>query len=271
MAYSAAQELSSIAFDKIIGGALDAVVKAQNNAAMTTVNFIKEIGFTGDKPTTVEFKYEKETAPAYRTYQIKIDNGGSNYSPDEAITLKVGDVTLASSIILKDGVITEVRIENTANLSGVSTDSDITVTSAVGTGASLKLTVSTTPAVTQKMNMEIPLLTMLPIPNIRIANTDIEFNVKINSINTTSESSDTTTNFKNETNAGYRSWWSGVNVNTSFNTSVASQKKSSSTEEIKKEFSLQIKIHAVQDEMPAGIAKVLDILEENMNSRPVLE
>lgn len=45
MAYSAGQELSSLAFDKIIGGALDAVVKAQNDASMTTVSFIKTVGF----------------------------------------------------------------------------------------------------------------------------------------------------------------------------------------------------------------------------------
>lgn len=271
MAYSAAQELSSIAFDRIIGGALDAVVKAQNNAAMTTVNFIKNVGFTNGKPTTVEFKYEKELAPASRVYRVEVTNGGKGYNPDEVLLLKVGDKVLQSNVRLEGDVIKEVVINDTTNLAGVVTNSDITVSGGAGSGAQLKLFIDATPAITQKMNMEIPLLTMLPIPNIRIANTDIEFNVKINSINTTNESSETNTSFKNETSVGYKSWWSSVNANTSFNTSVASQKKSSQTEEIKKEFSLQIKIHAVQDEMPAGIAKVLDILEENMNSRPVLE
>lgn len=260
-----------MAFDRIIGGALDAVVKAQNNAAMTTVNFIKNVGFTDGKPTTVEFKYEKELAPANRVYQVKVESAGQGYKPDEVLLLKVGDIVLQANVQLEDGAIKEVVLNDTTNLSGVKATSDINVSGGTGTGAALKLVVDSTPAITQKMNMEIPLLTMLPIPNIRIADTDIQFNVKINSINTTSESSDTNTTFKNETNVGYKSWWSSVNANTSFNTSVASQKKSSSTEEIKKEFSLQIKIHAVQDEMPAGIAKVLDILEENMNSHPVLE
>lgn len=45
MAYSAGQEISSLAFDKIIGGALDAVINAQNNSSLTTVRFIKSVGF----------------------------------------------------------------------------------------------------------------------------------------------------------------------------------------------------------------------------------
>ena len=46
------QELSSIDFESMIGGPLVAVINAQAQAAMTTVNFIKEVGFK--KPSAME-------------------------------------------------------------------------------------------------------------------------------------------------------------------------------------------------------------------------
>ena len=70
------KELSSIDFASLIGGPLNAVVKAQAQAAMTTVSFIKEVGFkkvdtefeAGDNSATedpiyVTFKYPKEIVP----------------------------------------------------------------------------------------------------------------------------------------------------------------------------------------------------------------
>jgi len=68
------QELSSIDFASMLGGPLMAVVDAQAKAAMSSVNFIKAVGFkagtskdpeatdTGE-PIYVSFKYPKEVAP----------------------------------------------------------------------------------------------------------------------------------------------------------------------------------------------------------------
>ncbi|HBK93535.1 MAG TPA: hypothetical protein DDZ69_00750, partial [Porphyromonadaceae bacterium] len=43
-----AAELGSIDFATIIGGPLDACVKAQSNASISTVSFINEVGFETD-------------------------------------------------------------------------------------------------------------------------------------------------------------------------------------------------------------------------------
>src|ERR1044072_2397731 len=74
------QELSTIDFASRLGGPLIAAVNAQAQAAMSAVNFIKEVGFkklpvppgqngqdptsgeTGD-PIYVKFKYPKELSP----------------------------------------------------------------------------------------------------------------------------------------------------------------------------------------------------------------
>ncbi len=57
-------ELSSLDFSSLIGGPLNAVIKAQALAAQTSVDFIKAVGFTADtngneSPTMVEFSYKK--------------------------------------------------------------------------------------------------------------------------------------------------------------------------------------------------------------------
>jgi len=61
-------ELNNIDFDKMIGGPLQAVIKAQSDAAMNTINFIKEVGFETDSAGNVtgvrkvNFKYENTKA-----------------------------------------------------------------------------------------------------------------------------------------------------------------------------------------------------------------
>jgi hypothetical protein len=58
-------ELSSINFESMIGGPLSAVIKAQAQAAVTSVDFIKAVGFDSDDegnvtaPVMVTFSYDK--------------------------------------------------------------------------------------------------------------------------------------------------------------------------------------------------------------------
>ncbi len=58
-------ELSSIDFSAMIGGPLSAVVKAQADSAVTSVDFIKAVGFNSDDegnvtdPVMVTFAYDK--------------------------------------------------------------------------------------------------------------------------------------------------------------------------------------------------------------------
>ncbi|WP_083426188.1 DUF2589 domain-containing protein [Tenacibaculum todarodis] len=55
-----AAELGSIDFENLIGGPLNACVTAQANASMSTVNFIKEVGFEDDGTLRmVDFSYTK--------------------------------------------------------------------------------------------------------------------------------------------------------------------------------------------------------------------
>lgn len=61
-------ELAALDFESMIGGPLNAVIKAQAQSAVTSVDFIKAVGFDSDEdgkisgPTMVTFKYKKPVA-----------------------------------------------------------------------------------------------------------------------------------------------------------------------------------------------------------------
>jgi Protein of unknown function (DUF2589) len=96
----------------------------------------------------------------------------------------------------------------------------------------------------------IPLLAMLPIPSLRIEHVIIDFNVKLNSVQSASASDELGVNA--EVSAG----WGPV----SLKVSASYQRKTATNVEVKKEYSLNVNVKAVQDEMPAGLEKILNML-----------
>lgn len=290
--YNPGQEISSLDFGAIIGGSLNAVVKAQSQSAQTTVDFIKNVGFQKkietdekgntfetDVPINVAFSYDKEVSPsqvlAQQSYSVVIDekNKGAGYKESDVknYELKAGGIELPlESIELNGEGLKKVTLgkvpENISLEDGTALTLTYTGTQKPTKEAKLTLKVTTSylnvPAVTQKMQIQVPILTMMPIPFIKIDNADIDFNVKINSVSTTS------TDQKSETkgSASVRSNWF---VKADLSASFSNQKSSTSTEEVKKDYSLNIKVHAAQDDMPAGVSRILDMLEETIKAQPV--
>lgn len=185
------QELSSINFQAMIGGPLNAVIKAQAQSAQTSVDFIKSVGFNAPdaqtdpgKPTMVTFEYDK---------------------------------------------IIEVRA------------ADGTITP---TATPFKLTV--------------PILTMLPIPYIRVEEVTIDFNAKINSV----AESTTTSSSELAASLGVKAGWGPVSAE--LKCSYSNKKSSSATNKVERTYSLIIHVRAVQDELPAGLEKLLGVLENSI-------
>lgn len=213
------QELSSIDFASMLGGPLTAVINAQAQAAMSTVNFIKEVGFhkpaqeqvAGGNTATMEpiyvtFKYPKEIAP----YQPRIPAQAADPANNVPARAEVAAV----------------------------------------------------PAVYQTQELSVPILTMLPIPFIRIDSTTIDFNAKINSV----EYQKTDTNLKVDASLEAKAGWlwgsAKLNVSTSY------QRSTSQGTNVDRTYSMAVHIKAVQDEMPAGMEKLLGVLENAITSQP---
>lgn len=189
---SIGQELSSIDFQSMIGGPLNAVVKAQAQSAQTSVDFIKSVGFNPPnaaadpgKPTMVTFEYDKFTEEKNK-------------------------------------------------------DTGVIV-----------------PKITP-MKLTVPILTMLPIPFIRVEEVTIDFNAKINSV------AESTTASSSELNAslGVKGGWGPVSAE--LKCSYSNKKSTSATDKTERTYSLVIHVRAVQDELPAGMEKLLGVLENNI-------
>ncbi|MEY4588566.1 MAG: hypothetical protein RL497_642 [Pseudomonadota bacterium] len=190
------QELSSIDFQSMIGGPLNAVIKAQAQSAQTSVDFIKSVGFNAadaatdpGKPTMVTFTYDKPIE-----------------SKDSA------------------GVIT----------------------------------VTPTP-----FHLTVPILTMLPIPFIRVEEVTIDFNAKINSV----QESTTTSSSDLNVSLGVKAGWGPVSAE--LKCSYSNKKSTSATDKTERTYSLVIHVRAVQDELPAGMEKLLGVLENSIKEVPV--
>jgi hypothetical protein len=210
------QELSSINFEDMLGGPLIAVVNAQAKAAISSVNFIKQVGFkksndpqspdgtSVDEPIYVTFKYPKELAP---------------YQPGVPAKPADGD---------KPAVPAQPAV----------------------------------PAVVEIQQLTVPILTMLPIPFIRIEETTIDFNAKINSVEYTKTDESIGVDASLEASAGWG--WGSAKLKVA----VSYKKSTESGSNVERTYSMAVHIKAVQDEMPAGMEKLLGILESAIRGQP---
>jgi hypothetical protein len=233
------QELASIDFASMLGGPLIAAVNAQAQAAMSAVNFIKEVGFkklpvppgqngqdpdkaeTGD-PIYVKFKYPKELSP---------------YVP-------------AVKAVAAIPAVVEVRDAN-GNITTPASPAVPAVPAQDAIDAKYEI-----------QQLEVPILTMLPIPYLRIEDVTIDFNAKIDSVEFTKLDESLKIDASTEASAGWV--WGSAKLNVS----VGYQRNTQQGTNVQRTYSMAVHIRAVQDEMPAGMLKVLDILESNMRSQP---
>jgi hypothetical protein len=269
--YNPGTELSSIDFGGMIGGPLNAVIEAQAKAALSSVDFIKSVGFDEEKnPIYASFKYPKEVSPYQagnkgQIISIAITSAGSGYTSAPTVTITGGEGAGATATAeVSDGKLTSITIANAG--SGYTGAPTIEITGGEGTGATATATVGTAdpvPAQYQEMKMEVPLLTMLPIPFVRIDEATIDFNAKINSM----ESQSSSNSFGIKGSLEVKQRWLGGSAK--LKVSASYKRKSQQGSTVEKTYTMAVHVKAVQDEMPAGMEKVLGILEDAMKFTPV--
>jgi hypothetical protein len=205
-----AQEISSIDFESMIGGPLIAVVNAQAQAAMSTVNFVKQVGF---KPGVKE---------------------GAN-DPTNPVTPGVGEPIYVTFRYHRQ----------------------------VPGGESSDIPPKPLPPEMQEMELSVPILTMTPVPFIRVADTKIEFKAKIDSIER--KQIDTSVNVAGELEA--KIGWAFLSAHLKINASY--QRSTKEESQITRSYSMDVNVHAVQDEMPGGLERILSILEASTQAAPI--
>lgn len=116
----------------------------------------------------------------------------------------------------------------------------------------------------QEYSLTVPFLAITPIPYIRIDEMTIDFNAKLTDAVTRNTSSDFT--LSSSVSASYSAFWSPVKVDA--RVSATFNHKSATTQHSQREYSMQIHVRAVQDEMPSGMSRMLDMLEQAIKEVP---
>ena len=110
----------------------------------------------------------------------------------------------------------------------------------------------------EQFSLTVPLLSIVPIPSIRIDEMTIDFKAKL----TDAVRRNTSSSFQlNSSVSGkYSSFWSPLKLE--FRVSSTYKTNSSRQASQKREYTMDIHVRAVGDELPQGTLKILDILED---------
>jgi Protein of unknown function (DUF2589) len=112
--------------------------------------------------------------------------------------------------------------------------------------------------VVKEFKLTVPLLAITPIPYLRIDEMTIDFSAKLtDAIERKTESA---FSLSTSVSGKYSAFWSPIKLE--FRTSATFATKTATAASEHREYRLDIHVRAVQDEMPPGLAKVLDILED---------
>lgn len=205
MATQIIQDLQAMPFGAMIGGPLSACIEAQKEAALTTVEFIRNVGFAKKEVT---------------------ENGKTK----EVISDEVINVTFMY------------KREN------------------------------------NMVELTVPLLTIVPIPFIAIDTVNINFKATLNMAQRDkSKESDVENSYQNsrktDTGKGVNVGWGHAEVNRSYSSmygSVSTKKDSVSTQtsSYSVEATIDINVVAHQESMPAGMSKVLEMLNQAIFLQP---
>ena len=177
--------LQGLPFDNLIGGPLSACIQAQNDAAMTSINFINNVCLNEDKETG-------EKSAVYVSFSF-IQNG-------------------------------------------------------------------------RKVVINVPMIAIVPIPYIAINSIDISFKATVNGVE--SESSSTETEYESKGNKkSTRKTGLFRKKTTTINSTFSTKRDSKSTQDSKfsVEATIDVAVHAGQESMPAGMAKILEMLGAAMD------
>jgi hypothetical protein len=128
----------------------------------------------------------------------------------------------------------------------------------------------------QLATLSVPILTIVPIPYIRIDEMTIDFTAKIMEQQVQKQSStDESTSASSSGGSGSLNigfWWWGASSSFNYNASYSSKhsQSASTASKYQTEYTVNVHVRAVQDDLPAGLSRVLSILADGIKESRVL-
>lgn len=121
------------------------------------------------------------------------------------------------------------------------------------------------------VQLNVPLLTIVPIPYIAIQNVDINFKANISASSSSVQESSSSQSIDAGADIKAKAGWGPFSVEANMKANYSSKKDSKATQDSRYsvEYTMDVAVKAGQDSMPAGLAKVLELLGSAMDvSKP---
>lgn len=115
--------------------------------------------------------------------------------------------------------------------------------------------------------LNVPLLTIVPIPYIAIQDIDINFKANISASSSTVQESSSSESVNAGGEARAKIGWGPFSLQASMKANYSSKKDSKATQDSRYsvEYTMDVAVKAGQDSMPAGLAKVLELLGNSLD------
>lgn len=261
MSSGLADEMNNIPLGKIIGGPLMATVRAQGAAARSTIHFLTE--------NCID---DYSEAPMWQSsYDGNEESVNPLLLPIQAIGMKVkempesvvpnGHYPMGYAVQFENKFYVAKKASNGIEPGSVEDGGEywreVSSTNVRTVNFRYDQKVQTPTGFSKNSHsLTIPLMSMVPIPFLRIQQLDLDFNVKLSGVEQTS----TTKNFSAGAHASYSGGFLGVKLGVRGGLSHRSQNGDS--KKISRTYDMQVKVRAGQAEIPVGIERMINLLDE---------
>ena len=261
-----ADEMNNIPLGKIIGGPMMATVRAQGNAARSTVRFLTEnciddysnapswapspeLDGSSLNPSLLPFqaggmavkKLPSSIVPkGHYPMGYAVRGIGENENRFFVAKKASEDIEPGTSKGWDDYW----REVSSMNIRTVNFRYDQKVQTSEGTSKN-------------SHSLSIPLMAMVPIPFLRIDQLDLDFNVKLSGVEQTS----TTDNFSAAAHVGYKGGI-GKKLKVDLKAGFSHQSTKGDSKKVSRSYDMNIKVRAGQSEVPVGIERMINLLDE---------
>lgn len=119
------------------------------------------------------------------------------------------------------------------------------------------------PVPVETVKLEVPLLAIVKVPSLSITNVDITFDMEVKNSETDKSSFDATAEMSAEAKVG----WGPFSVKVNISGSVSSHKEHARQSDQSAKY--HVEVHAADNGMPEGLARVLDIVQTSVAPRQI--
>lgn len=117
----------------------------------------------------------------------------------------------------------------------------------------------------ERVELEVPLLAVVKVPNLSINKVDITFDMEVKNSEASREATDATASLEAEAKVG----WGPFSATVKISGSVSSHKENTrSTDQSAK---YHVEVHAVDNGMPEGLARVLDMIATSVGPKAITQ